>query len=804
MLSRLRPILLLASLGVWPGLGADYLGEIKPLLTEHCVTCHGAEHAKGGLRLDTAAAARQGGDHGPAVSAGNAAESLLIQALEDRHSDVARMPYKKPPLAAGQIAQVRAWIDAGAKAPADEVPGRRVHWAFVAPRRPVIPVISRPEVSNQSVTAKGPSSLTTGSLNTEYSHPIDALIRARLIQESVVPSAEADRVTLLRRVHLDLTGLPPTPAQVEAFVADTRPDAYERVVEELLASPHYGERWARWWLDVARYADSNGYSIDAPRSIWPWRDWVIEAFNDDKPFNEFVIEQLAGDLLPDATLEQRIATGFHRNTQINEEGGIDPEQFRIESVIDRVNTTGTAFLGLTVSCAQCHDHKFDPLSQREYFQLFAFFNQQDEPTLELPTPEQQADRDAHAAEVKGLESKLAALKDSTETGADKHRDELKRELERLRRNRPRANSTLVLSERGEPRDCYVFIKGDFTRRGADVAPGTPAVLHPFPQSANRQGLPNRLDLARWLTAPANPLTARVTVNRVWQQYFGRGLVETENDFGTQGSPPTHPDLLDWLAVEFREGVDRKSELMVDSSKSGETSSIHYPLKHPSTSWSLKHLHRLIVTSATYRQSSKARPDLVEKDPTNKLLARQNRLRLDAEIVRDVALAASGRLNPAIGGPSVFPPQPDGVMSLGQSNREWKASTGGDRFRRGMYSFFWRATPHPALAVFDAPDAFSACTRRLRSNTPLQALTLLNDAAFVELADALAQRIQAEAPEPQRLEFGFRLCTGRAPHAAEKERLKSLLDEEAREGGTTKAWQTFARVLLNLDETITRE
>ena len=822
MFPRLRLILLLASLEAWSGLGADYLAEIKPLLTEHCVTCHGSEQAKAGLRLDTAAAARQGGDHGAAISAGNAAGSLLIQALEDRHSEIARMPYKKPPLAAGEIVLVRAWIDAGAKAPADEVPGRKVHWAFLAPKRPVLPAIE--------------------TRKSEPANPIDAFIRARLAREGIAPSAEADPVTLLRRVHLDLTGLPPTPAQVEAFLGDTRSDAYERVVAELLASPHYGERWGRWWLDVARYADSNGYSIDAPRSLWPWRDWVIQAFNEDQPFNEFVVEQLAGDLLPEATLSQRIATGFHRNTQINEEGGIDPEQFRIESVIDRVNTTGTAFLGLTVGCAQCHDHKFDPLSQREYFQLFAFFNQQDEPSLEAGTPEQFAAREAVRLRGKPLQAELDAQAEALKpkfaeweaaltpearqklplevrnvlgllpadrkpaqaklalegyNRTDANYREIEQRLREARRDEPKIPTTMVLAERAEPRECFVFIKGDFTRRGAEVVPGTPAVLHAFSPAGHRNGPPNRLDLARWLVDPANPLTARVTVNRVWQQYFGRGLVETENDFGTQGIPPTHPELLDWLAVKFMQG-DGVSGL---GSGKDSTASAQTPDPKP---WTLKSLHHLIVTSATYRQSSKARPDLAEKDPTNKLLSRQNRLRLDAEIVRDVALAASGKLNPAIGGPSVFPPQPDGVMSLGQSNREWKASTGGDRFRRGMYSFFWRATPHPALAVFDAPDAFSACTRRLRSNTPLQALTLLNDAAFVELAEALAQRIQTEAPEAQRLDFGFRLCTGRTPQSAEKERLRRLLDEEAGGGGTVKAWQTFARVLLNLDETITRE
>jgi hypothetical protein len=823
----LRALFLACGL-LWGGpLGAvDYLREVKPLLTEQCVTCHGAEQAKAGLRLDTAAAASQGGEHGAAWVAGRAAESLLVQVLEARHGEVARMPYKKPPLTPAQVATVRAWIEAGAQAPAEEVPGRKLHWSLVPPLRPAVPAVH-------------PSNWAR--------NPIDHFVLARLASAGLAPSPEADRVTLLRRVQLDLTGLPPTPAQVTAFLADLRPDAYERVVERLLHSPHYGERWGRHWLDLARYADSNGYSVDAPRSIWPWRDWVVNAFNADQPFDQFVIEQLAGDLLPDATREQRIATGFHRNTQLNEEGGIDPEQFRIESVLDRVNTTGTALLGLTVGCAQCHDHKFDPLSQREYFQLYAFFNQQDEPSLEAGSSEQFATRDAVRARMKPLRAELDALAETlkpkfadweaaltpetreqlplevrTVLGlrpADRKPAQVKLALDGFYRTQPGYREaeqrlkaaakdepvlpkTLVLAERPEPRDNFIFIKGDFTRRGADVAPGTPAVLHPFSQGHARSGIPNRLDLARWLMNPANPLTARVMVNRVWQQYFGLGIVPTENDFGTQGAPPTHPELLDWLAVEFMrpEIGDRSSELK-SPDVSAQSSNSHLPTP---AAWSFKHLHRLIVTSATYRQASKVRPDLAEKDPTNKLLARQNRLRLDAEIVRDVALAASGRLNPTLGGQSVFPPQPDGVMNLGQSSREWKPSTGNDRFRRGMYTFYWRATPHPALAVFDTADAFSACTRRLRSNTPLQALTLLNDAAFVELADALAQRIQAEAPEAQRLEFGFRLCTSRTPNPAERARLQTLLDEEARDGGTEKAWQTFARVLLNLDETITRE
>lgn len=730
---------------------ADYSREIKPLLTEHCVTCHGADQQKGGLRLDTAAAALRGGDNGPAIVPGDADASLLTRVLDGSHPDIARMPYKKPPLSAGQIEAIRNWVAAGAPAPREEEVGGTKHWAFIAPQKPAPPATRRSDWAR---------------------NPVDAFILARLESEGIEPSPEADRATLLRRAYLDLIGLPPKPEEVEAFLSDPADDAYERRVEELLRSPHFGERWARWWLDAARYADSNGYSIDGPRTMWPWRDWVIRALNDDMPFDEFTTAQLAGDLLPDATLDQRVATGFHRNTQINQEGGIDPEQFRIESVIDRVNTTGTVFLGLTVACAQCHDHKFDPVSQKEYFELFAFFNDQDEPALPVPTAEEAARIAAHEAKERRIEAQLAEIR----AGAEPRKEEeerLDRELKSLRRTRPRPTTTLVLAELKSPRESYIFIKGDFTRRGADVTPGTPAVLHPIRDRETRRL--NRLDLARWICDPANPLTSRVIVNRVWQQYFGRGLVETENDFGVQGSPPTHPELLDWLATEFI-----------------------------SNGWSLKRLHRLIVTSATYRQSSRVRPDLRDKDPTNRLLARQNRLRLDAEIVRDVALAASGRLDPRLGGPSVFPPQPDGVMNLGQVARSWTASVGSDRYRRGLYTHYWRATPHPALAVFDAPDSFSACTRRIRSNTPLQALTLLNDAAFVELAEALAERMSGTPWFEDPIEQAFKWCTSRRPTPTERGILLNLAREEAERHGPDAARLTVARVLLNLDETITRE
>ncbi len=758
-------------------------------------------------------------------------------------------------------------VASGIAALGETPPPAAKHWAFVPPVRLRPPAVNdRPWPRN----------------------PIDLFILARLERERLSPSPEADRVTLARRLSLDLIGLPPTPAEVDRFVNDRSPDAYEQLVDRLLASPHYGERWGRHWLDLARFADSNGYSIDAPRSIWKYRDWVIQALNRDLPFDQFTIEQLAGDLLPGATLDQKIATGFHRNTQINQEGGIDPEQFHVESVMDRVNTTGTAFLGLTIGCAQCHDHKFDPISQKEYYRFLAFFNNTvedghgkatPEGMLEIPgefeNPENlqkeweetQGDLgrflDGRGNEVLKWERSLSeeqqqklkpvlreALKLSwrqrtisqkraayaafrPDDPEFKSRD---KKLSKLEKRETKPVTTLFMIERPEPRPSFVFIKGDFTRKGERVTPGVPAILPPLigaeergegqaatpassldgAREAEASRLPNRLDLARWIVDPHNPLTARVIVNRVWQQYFGRGLVETENDFGTQGSPPTHPELLDWLAKEFTLPTPEAAPRTAPGA---------------ARAWSLKHLHRLIVTSATYRQSSHARSDLSRLDPNNRLLARQSRLRLDAEIVRDVGLKASGLFNDRIGGPSVFPPQPDGVMKLGQLKRDWTTSVGPERYRRGMYTHYWRATPHPALAVFDAPDAFSTCTRRLRSNTPLQALTLLNDQAFLEFARALALRVLREATPAGRIDLAFRLCLSRHPAPDEKQCLLALLDREraavgkappAQAGAATgaassspkppeqidpqqlAAWTTVSRVLLNLDETITRE
>jgi mono/diheme cytochrome c family protein len=801
-----------------PDAPVDYSREINPILRQHCVICHGAKEAKSRLRLDTAALALKGGSSGPAVVPGKSKDSLLIDAVKGING-ATRMPLKGMALNPKQIELLAAWIDQGAKHPADEKAdvAPADHWAFKAPERPRVPV-----VNNKAWIRNG----------------IDAFILARLEKKGIGPSPAADKVTLVRRVYLDLLGLPPTPQEVDRFLADLSPDAFERLVDRLLASPHYGERWARPWLDQARYADTHGFSIDAPREIWKYRDWVLAALNRDLPFDQFVVEQMAGDMLPGATLEQKIATGFHRNTLINEEGGIDKEQFRVEAVADRVDTTATVFLGLTLGCARCHDHKFDPLTTQEYYQIFAFLNNQSEPTLSLASPEITAQRQKIRAQIHKLEEEVhPKLKefatklspaDKAKTPKDlnvilnldpnqrtpgqrqtlsayfkKQGPEFKaifEELDALTKAEPKFPTSMVLQELPKPRATFIQIGGDFTRKGAKVGPGVPAILHPLDAAK----MPNRLDLARWLVDRKNPLLARVTVNRVWQQYFGRGLVETENDFGTQGSPPSHPELLDWLAVEFMDG-----------------------------GWSLKKIHRMIVTSAVYRQASQVRPDLREIDPDNKLLARQTRLRLDAEIVRDNALAVSGLLSHYLGGPSVYPPQPEGIYQFTQVQRAWKVSTGEDRYRRGLYTFLQRSAPYPALTVFDAPDGTSSCTRRIRSNTPLQALTLLNDMAFLELARGLAARSLRDGPaeDRARIAWMFRLCLGRQPTAAEASRLEAYLEQQ-RVGfaaspkdaqalllaGTPKGtavppdadvvrwatWTAYARVLLNLDEFITRE
>lgn len=724
--------------------------EVRPILRANCWGCHSEANTSSGLSLQTRESILRGGNRGAGVE-------ILLNAA--RHVGDLKMPPGKK-LSEAQVAVLEKWVAAGLPMPEALHKSRRPgmnHWAFQPVRRPALPEVKQ-----------------AGWVR----NPIDRFILARLEANGVSPAPDAGKVTLLRRLSLDLTGLPPTKAEVAAFVADTSANAYEKQVERLLASPHYGERWGRHWLDVARYADSDGYTIDSPRDIWMYRDWVIDAVNRDMPFDRFVVEQFAGDLLPNPTNSQLIATGFHRNTTSNFEGGIDFEQYRVEAVADRVATTGAAFLGLTLGCARCHDHKYDPVSQREYYQLFAYLNNTDEVDKEADRklfnkPFLELGSDAEKAEFADWQQKVIQaeerMRKRLETySGDPKKDEtlvaIDKELAQLRASKPKLPRTMIMRDLPAPRPAYIHLMGDFTRKGSPVSPGTPAFL---PALKNKSG--NRLALAEWLVDPEHPLTARVTVNRMWQMYFGRGIVETENDFGTQGDKPTHPELLDWLAREFVE-----------------------------QGWSQKALHRLIVNSSTYRQSANANT----ADPENKLFSRQNRLRLDAEIVRDASLVASGLFAAKVGGPSVYPPQPAGVYQVTQVRREWKTSTGDDRYRRGMYTFFQRSAPHPSLVVFDAPDSSVTCTRRIRSNTPLQALTQLNDEGAYEWAEALARRMSAGAQsDEERLRAGFELTLNRDPRPEETGRLLRFVRQQR--DSQLDPWPSVARALLNLDEFLTR-
>ncbi len=997
----------------------DYRRDIEPIFRANCYQCHGAQKAMSQLRFDLKAAAMKGGLTGAVIAPGKSKDSRLMRRILGEGGEQ-RMPLGGESLKPEQIELIRRWIDEGAEWPEDSQSAIRnpqseipKHWAFVPPVRPSIP-----DVKNKAWART----------------PIDNFILAEIEKKGLTPSPEAPKETLIRRLSLDLIGLPPTIKEIDAFIADNSPNASEKLVDRLLTSPHYGERWGRWWLDAARYADTNGFEKDLPRSIWPYRDWVIDALNKDMPFDRFTTEQLAGDLLPNPTLDQLIATGFLRNSMLNQEGGVDPEQFRVEGLIDRVDAVGKAFLGLTVNCAQCHNHKFDPIAQKEYFQFYAFLNSDDEPEIEVPDekvtkkrsdilakiakvedplmakapdlPKRMAEweermrydegqwkvlddtdifaafgvkfdriedgsyiargdnstsnnykitartkvanitgfriefladhnlprggpgrapdggfyvsefsvdaapMDKPAAAVKIALTKATAdfeltdfpVKDvidgelkthwSSDSGAGRRNQDRKmvfaarqpagyqggtilnfqvaqkfddtiksgnvmpnigrfrisvttaenpyadplptnvrriltippakrtkeqqhevftfyrttvkewsdanEKIDELMKDWPYGATTMALAPRQTSRETRIFRRGDWKRPGDPVTPGTPAVLHPFPQDAPR----NRLGLAKWIVDKGNPMTPRVIVNRIWQQYFGVGLVTTPEDFGTRCETPSHPALLDWLAREFVEN-----------------------------GWSVKHIHRLIVNSAVYRQSSKITPKLMEADPTNVLLARAPRMRVDAEIIRDVALEASGLLSRKMGGPPVYPPIPEGVLNLsfGQPMK-WETATGEDRYRRALYTFWKRSLPYPSLLVFDAPNADFSCARRIRSNTPLQALTTLNDQVFMEAAQALALRVFKEGGLTDRAKmiYAFRLCTGRRPGEFELQKLLSLLqDQKIYFRGRTAAavyvasadlnkipegvdlhkvapWAMAARVMLNLDETVTKE
>jgi mono/diheme cytochrome c family protein len=823
----------------------DFQKQVEPVFRARCYGCHGPQQQMSGLRLDQRDDALRGGNTGAVIQAGASAESKLIHRVAGFNVPV--MPPAGPRLTATEVGILRAWIDQGARWPASTTAKndpRLAHWSFQGIRRPVVPAV------RDAAWVR---------------NPIDAFVLAKLESENIKPSPEADRVTLIRRVSLDLTGLPPSPEEVAAFVADSSPDAYERLVDRLLLSEHYGEKWARQWLDLARYADSDGYEKDLARPYaWRYRNWVIDALNRDMPFDQFTVEQLAGDLLPNATVEQKVATGFHRNTLTNREAGVSRKEVRFEQLVDRANTVSTTWMGLTVGCAQCHNHKYDPILQKDFYQMFAFFNSALEEDIDAPIagemgpylaarpaydkaraelltrygiPPLEADwernmRQALADPGKRLDwdfeiTAIRASLDNAEkmlladpekrTRAQSDRlinyfvhnfgpeiakneaktkefKELRQKLNEIEAPFPRLAQALVLVEDPAPAKNYLYLKGDFRAPGMEVEPGTPAFLPPMPAGVK----PTRLTLAQWFISPENPLTARVTVNRHWHELFGRGLVKTTEDFGTQGDKPTHPELLDFLASEFRE-----------------------------RGWSLKQLDRLIVTSATYRQASRVREDVQQRDPDNTLLARQTRLRLPAELIRDEALEASGLLNPAVGGPSIKPPQPKGVAELTYGNSfKWVESAGAARYRRGLYIHFQRTAPYPQLMTFDAPDSNVTCSRRRISDTPLQALNLLNDPVFLEAAQALAERTMRNVPGgfSERLAYAFERCVARKPRPRESEQLltyfnrqKQILAKEPDAAAKlfpveldginrieAAAWTGVTSVLMNMDEFITRE
>jgi hypothetical protein len=745
----------------------EFNRDVRPILSNKCFACHGPDEKvrKADLRLDT-----RGGATASVVVPGKPAESELLKRLTTTEPDEVMPPPKTgKKLTPREIDTLTRWVKDGAP--------YATHWAYVKPVRPPVPVVRNPQAVGRN--------------------PIDAFVFARLEKEGLTPSPEADRYTLARRVALDLTGLPPTVAEVDAFVKDTSPGAYEKLVDRMLAKPAFGEHWARMWLDLARYADSAGYADDPPRTIWKYRDYVINAFNANKPFDRFTVEQLAGDLLPSPTEEQLIATAFHRNTLTNNEGGTNDEEFRNVAVVDRVNTTFTVWMGTSSACCQCHTHKYDPLSQTEFFQLFAFFNNtadadkgDESPTLPFWTPELQAKKKTLEDDVAALEAKLKGKKaDDLKPERDKL-TALKKELAAVKP----LTSVPVMRElpAGQRRKTRLQYRGNFLDLGDEVTEGVPAVLHQLPKDAPK----NRLTLARWLVAPENPLTARVMANRFWEQIFGIGLVRTSEEFGTQGELPSHPELLNWLAVEF------------------------------AAKWDVKAFLKLLVTSKAYRQSSKVTPALFERDPENRLLARGPRVRLSAEAVRDQSLFVGGLLSPKMLGPSVKPPQPTfGLNAAFGRTLDWQPSTGEDKFRRGLYTEWRRSNPYPSMSTFDAPNRDVCTVRRTRTNTPLQALVTMNDPVYVEAAQGLARRMLKDGGQApaDKVAFAVRLCLARPATDAEVARLVKLYaDAKAAFGkDATKAaqfatvplgplpagvdaadaaaWTMVASVLLNLDE-----
>lgn len=777
----------------------DFERDVAPILRDHCLECHNSRDHRSGFSLHSKQSTVAGGDSGPAVVPGDTVSSYLLDLIQPVDG-TAEMPKGAPPLSSQEIETLEQWISSGAAWPDEFELKPKELWSLQPIRRP-------------SVTAPVPSVAEFPIRN-----PIDQFILSRLQQARLTPAPPADPHTLIRRLYLDLTGLPPTPEQVKTFVEDDSPDAYSRLVDELLSSPHFGEQWGRHWLDLARYADSEGYLGDSERPhAWVYREWVINAFNTDLPFDQFTIQQLAGDLLESPTLDQKIATGFHRNTLRNTEAGVDLELYRTKEVVDRVNTTGMVWLGLTLGCAECHDHKHDPISQKEFYQLYSFFNNADdvgitatqsweiseyERALEKWLPEwdniqtslEQFENDELTTEQRDELSKLFTdykkktdLKklekyyQTKESGWSDIEKQLAAHLDQ-RPAKPVTKARTFVERSKNRRETFIHLRGVYNRPGEKVVSETPEIFPPLEVSGESA---NRLDLAKWLFDADNPLTARVAVNRIWQQLFGEGIVSSPNDFGSKGAVPTHPLLLDWLASEYRQ-----------------------------VGWSRKQMVRLIVNSSTYRMSSAYNSVPEQSTMSNQLLWRQNSYRVTAETVRDLHLTSSGLLDRTIGRKGIRPPLPGFVAEVGRSVK-WPVSQGSERYRRGMYIFFKRTVPYPMLMTFDAPDSTVSCSRRERSNTPLQALTLLNDPVFFECSENLGKELAAKHGDAtdQIVQELYLRCLGRPPSEVE---LRTLTDtyEDFRQLSTSNglseeqtrfiATTGLARVVMNLDEFITRD
>ncbi len=760
---QVRYILLLLAVGTitlsawqwWGGNRVDFNSQIRPIFNANCTNCHGGVKQQGNISLLYREMALSKGKSGKAcIVPGHPEQSELIARLKATDPDD-RMPLKAPALADEQIRLLERWIEEGAE--------WETHWSYVAPTPQKPPFVFSFWPKND----------------------IDKFVLRKLKDEGLAPAEKADKAFLLRRVTLDLTGLAPTPREYADFLNDTSGDAYEKVVDRLLASPHYGERWAAMWLDLARYGDSQGYQKDRHRDIWQYRDWVIEAFNKDIPFDQFTVEQLAGDLLPNPTVDQRIATAFHRNTNTNDEGGTDDEEFRVVAVIDRINTTMEVWQGTTMACVQCHSHPYDAFPHKEYYQMMAFFNTSADADLTSDKPVLRELSSIQKRQAEELTRFIATQKDTS----DQQYLATRQKLEKIQPSR-----TPVMEElpADSTRKTHLFVRGNWMVHGEEVFPQTPKSLTQLPKGAPT----TRLGLAQWLVSPQNPLTARVIVNRFWEQLYGRGLVETLEDFGSQGAKPTHPELLDWLALRFMN----------------------------ENQWSVKKLLREIVLSATYQQSSEVSEESLEKDPFNALLSRGPRVRLSAEQVRDQALSASGLLSPKLFGPSVMPPQPDGVWQVIRNVVKWRNAEDEDRYRRALYTYWRKSSPYASFITFDAPSREQCLSRRIRTNTPLQALVTLNDPVYLEAAQGLAwQMKQAAALNPEEsIREGYRRLTGRTPSEERVNLLLSYYHKSVQHYRTSPqdvlkfltmeypktphlaALTATANVMLNMDEVITKQ